>query len=75
LGVIERVPIEDFIGSETWRRRHPHITFQEEFKLIATKREWDAEMAALLDRRSTWDLPDEEVVGDEPPQEPPEETA
>jgi hypothetical protein len=69
-GKIERIPLEDFIGSEIWRKHHPSISFQAEFKLIAIKRQWDLEMSQLLDRRATWDLPPEPGTDeDEPPPE------
>jgi hypothetical protein len=71
-GKIERIPIEDFIGSQTWRKRHPSISFQAEFKLIAAKRQWDLEMSQLLDRRGTWDLPPEPGTDEDEPESLPE---
>jgi hypothetical protein len=58
-GSTEAVPFEQRILSHEWRQSHPSIDVQGEFKIVALKRQWDTDMAALLNRRKTWDLPPE----------------
>jgi hypothetical protein len=53
------IPPGERLGSAEWRLAHPSIGIQEEFAIMAKKRAWDTDMAALLNRRKTWDLPPE----------------
>jgi hypothetical protein len=64
-GEVEAVNKVHQIGTPEWTRLHPSIGFQESFQISRKKRQWDADMAALLARRSEWDLPPETPV--EPP--------
>jgi hypothetical protein len=58
------------IGTPEWMQAHPSVGVQESFQILARKRRWDADMAALLNRRSEWDLPPEPEPPE--PEEPPE---
>jgi hypothetical protein len=73
-GAVEVIPVDERFESAEWYRKHPSIANdpQKWFAVKRAKAKWDEEMAQLLKRRVEWDLPDEEVVGDEQPEEPPE---
>ena len=58
-GELENTTAVEQIGTPEWLALHPGIGFQESFKVSAKKRAWDAQMAALLNSRSEWDLPPE----------------
>ena len=50
-GRTEEIPFEARILSAEWRQLHPSVDVQGEFKIMQLKRQWDADMAALLNRR------------------------
>jgi hypothetical protein len=60
------------IGTPQWMAAHPSVDIQQSFQILASKRQWDADMAALLNRRSEWDLPPEPVEPPPEPEEPPD---
>jgi hypothetical protein len=68
-GEIEIVPPGERMEDKRWMHEHPSVTEEQWFALKQKKAAWDAEMGALLARRSEWDLPSE--LPDEPPPEPP----
>jgi hypothetical protein len=55
-GEKEHITSEQWINSPEWHARFPGHTIQQGFEILAEKRGWDAEMAALLNRRYKWDL-------------------
>jgi hypothetical protein len=61
-GEVENTTAVEQIGTPEWMALHPSIGFQESFQISAKKKQWDAEMAALLNRRREWDLPPEPPV-------------
>ena len=58
-GEVENTTRVEQIGTVEWMMLHPSIDLQASFKISAKKKQWDAEMAALLNRRGEWDLPPE----------------
>jgi hypothetical protein len=57
-GEVVNVPRAAQINSYEWAQLHPSRN-KDWFKLVQKKRQWDADMSALLARRSEWDLPPE----------------
>jgi hypothetical protein len=64
-GEIVDVPVPARINSYEWGQLHPSRS-KDWFKLVQMKRQWDADMSALLARRSEWDLPPEVPAPPEP---------
>jgi hypothetical protein len=67
-GEVENVSAAQQVGSYEWRRDHPSRA-KDWFRIQQLKVAWDAEMAALLARRSEWD------ISPEPVPVPPDEAA
>jgi hypothetical protein len=63
-GDVVNVPRSAQVNSYEWGQLHP--SRKDWFKLMAKKRQWDTEMAALIVRRSEWDLPPEVPAPPEP---------
>lgn len=55
-GELEPIPMSQRIASVEWLQEHPSFDLQGAFRILAKKRQWDADMAALLRRRGEWDL-------------------
>jgi hypothetical protein len=68
-GELENTSGVEQIGTPEWLALHPSVSFQESFQISARKKQWDGEMAALLNRRHEWDLPPEPPPVDPPPPE------
>ena len=71
-GAVEEVGKEFQIGTHEWHQRHPGVTIQRAFELLAAKKRWDDAMCELLRQRSTWDVDFHvEQAAPEAPTEPP----
>jgi hypothetical protein len=63
-GEVVNVPRSAQINSYEWAQLHP--SRKDWFALVQKKRQWDADMAALIARRSEWDIPPEVPAPPEP---------